>query len=403
MIVVVLAAAGGYTGWALTAPLSAPAATAQTPAAPKPAAAVALALPAEGSAALSVSGGDDYLGADAGGIWAASGSADPRSIASISKLITALVVLEAKPLASADDPGPTITFGKAAHDLYDKYYVMGATIMPMPIGTTMSERDALATMLIPSACNYAEAVATWAFGSQGAFLSAARTWLAANGLTATTLVEPTGISPRNTSTPADLIAIGKIAAANPVIAKIAATQSLSVPGAGGMSNTNDLLGTGGVTGLKMGNLGDGAFNLLYTASLDVGAAQPLAVTGVMLGGATHDSVNQDVLRLLDSIRAGFHTVPLATRGQRLGSFTTAWGSTAGLVVGADAEIFTWSDTPITVTMTTTTPVEYEEGEVVGSITWTAGPNTATAPVVIEGSIRPPTSWWRLTHPAELGG
>ena len=99
------------------------------------------------------------------------------------------------------DPGPTITFDKADHDLYDKYYVMGATIARMPTGSSMSLRDALATMLIPSASNYAEAVSTWAFGSQGAFLDAARRWLAAHGLTGTTIVEPTGISARNTSTP----------------------------------------------------------------------------------------------------------------------------------------------------------------------------------------------------------
>lgn len=67
-----------------------------------------------------------------------------------------------------------------------------------------------------------------------------------------------------------------------------------------------------------------------------------------------------------------------------------------------ASIFTWSDTPITATMELTTPATYEDGEVVGSITWSAGPATATADVHLEGSISPPTEWWRLTHPSELG-
>ena len=103
--------------------------------------------------------------------------------------------------------------------------MLDATIAAMPTGSAMSEHDALETMLVASACNYAEAVSTWAFGSQGAFLSATKQWLAANGLTGTTIVEPTGISPRNTSTPSDLIAIGKLAAANPVIAQIVARRS----------------------------------------------------------------------------------------------------------------------------------------------------------------------------------
>ena len=169
-----------------------------------------------------------------------------------------------------------------------------------------------------------------------------------------------------------------------------------------MSNTNDLLGTDGITGLKTGNLGDGTYNLLYTASLDVGAAQPLSVTGVMLGGYSRASVDQDVVALLDSIRNGFHSVSLATDGEQVGTYSTPWGATARIVLADGASIFTWSDTPITATMDTTTPPTYDDGEVVGTVTWTAGPNTSTADVEIDGTIAPPTAWWRLTHPSELG-
>ena len=73
-----------------------------------------------------------------------------------------------------------------------------------------------------------------------------------------------------------------------------------------------------------------------------------------------------------------------------------------MVLSEDASIFTWSDTPIVATMKTTTPKTWRDGEVVGSVTWTAGPNTVTVPVQLEGSILPPTEWWRLTHPDELG-
>jgi D-alanyl-D-alanine carboxypeptidase (penicillin-binding protein 5/6) len=366
-------------------------------------AAAAVALPSTGASAIAVAGGDEYLGAEASGIWATSGTSEPQSIASITKLITALVILERHPLADAADPGPTITFSKADHDLYDQYYVRGATIAAMPTGSSMSLHDALATMLIPSASNYAEAVSTWAFGSQGAFRGAAQRWLATNGLTGTTIVEPTGLDARNTSTPADLIALGKLAAANPVIASIVATRSLALPGPGAMQNTNDLLGSNGITGLKTGNLGEGTYNLLFTASVPVGTAQPLSVTGVVLGGFTRANVDHDVMTLIDSIRAGFHEGPLAKRDQPVGTITTRWGASAQIVVSDYATIFTWSDTPIAVEMTTTTPKTYTDGEEVGSITWTAGPNTVTVPIEIDGAIVPPTDSWRLTHPGELGG
>ncbi|WP_217993945.1 hypothetical protein, partial [Bacillus sp. AFS001701] len=76
---------------------------------------------------------------------------------------------------------------EADHDLYDRYYVQGATIAPMPTGTSMSLHDALAAMLIPSASNYAEALSSRIFGSQDAFLGATRTWLSGHGLTGTTI------------------------------------------------------------------------------------------------------------------------------------------------------------------------------------------------------------------------
>ena len=401
VVLLVLAGGGGYTGWALTAPVAEPVAASQVPevASPRPA---DIALPPEGASAIAISGADEYLGPTGGGIWATTGTDDPRPIASISKLITALVVLDAHPLADAADPGPTLTFDRADHALYDKYYVMGATIAAMPIGSSMSLRDAIAAMLIPSACNYAEAVAGWAFGSQGAFLRAARGWLAANGLTQTTIVEPTGIDPRNTSTPSDMIALGRIAAAHPVIAAIAATPGQTIPGAGWVNNTNSLLGQSGITGLKTGTLDPGGSNLLYTATLDVGAAQPLDIVGVLLGANSRAGVNHSVPTLLQSIAGGFTDVAVARRGQEVGSFSTPWESTARMVLGEEASLLVWSDTPIVATMETTTPVSWQDGEVIGSATWTAGPHTVTVPIEIDGSITPPTSWWRLTNPGELG-
>lgn len=400
-IVALLAATGGYIAWALTAPVNPPEITARAPQVTAGSAA-AISTPTATASAISIAGADAYLGETASGIWATTGTGEALPIASITKLITALVILDAAPLTSADDPGPLITFSKSDHDLHDQYYVQGATIAPMPTGTTMSLHDALAVMLIPSASNYADALSSRIFGSRGAFLAATRDWLASHGLTGTTVAEPTGISPRNTSTPADLLAIAKLAAAHPAIAWIVATSSVTIPGAGHLYNTNALLGTAGITGLKTGNLGDGTHNLLYTSRLDVGTGAPLAVTGVVLGGATRDSVNATVVAALESIRSGFHQVPVATEGQEVGSISTPWGSAATLVIDESASILTWSDTPIELTMDIDTPPTYSDGTVVGSVTWTAGPNTVTAPVSITGDIDPPTEWWRLTHPSELG-
>lgn len=397
LIVVVLAvgAAGGYAAITLNSSIGAASATVHRPEVAVPAAAV-LKLPPVGESAISVSGADEYLGASASGILASAGGDDRLPIASISKLITAMVVLDHKPLGDSGT-GPTITFDKTDHALYDKYYVLNATIAAMPTGSSMSEHDALETTLVVSACNYAEAVSTWAFGSQAAFLAATTKWLAAHGMPNTRMVEPTGIDAHNLSTPSDMITLGKLAMADPVIAAIVAKTSLDVPSLMGLPNTNDLLGTDGINGIKTGTLGEDS-ELLYSAVINVGTPQPLTIIGVVLGGDGRSAVDAAVRNLLDSLKVGFHSVALAEDGQVVGTYTTPWGAKARMVLGSSATVFTYSNTPITSTMTTTTLTTGKDGEKVGLVTWKAGTATVTAPVVLQGTIKQPTAWWRLTHP-----
>jgi D-alanyl-D-alanine carboxypeptidase (penicillin-binding protein 5/6) len=397
--VVILALAGTYVSLTLTAPLGAAADSVSRPDVASPGA-TTVAMPQTGEAAVSVAGADSYLGASADGVFAASGGNGALPMASISKVVTALVILNSKPLG-ASGRGPTITFDKADHDLYDKYYLLNATIAAMPTGSSMSEHDAIETMLVVSACNYAEALADWAFGSNSGFLSATRRWLASNGLTGTTLVEPTGIDARNTSTPSDLIAIGKLAMADPALASIVAKTSLDVPSLAGMPSTNDLLGSDGVDGIKTGTLGGS--DLLFSANVTVGLPTPLTITGVVLGGPDRGTVDDSVRSMISSITSGFHTVQLATKGQVVGAYSTPWGSRAKMVVDKDASVLTWSNTPVTSTMTTTTLNTGANGERVGTLTWVAGKTTVAVPVVLDGRVRAPSTWWRLTHPFQLLG
>ena len=394
---VLLASGGGYSAYALTAPVGDATLEAASPTVAIPDAA-AVDIPG-GSFAVSVAGADAYLGETASGVWMTGGSSDPQPMASISKLVTALVILDAKPLDGVDDAGPTLTFN-SAQTLYDKYYLLGATVLRMRPGSTMSERDVLEAMLVVSASNYAEAASTWAYGSQSAFLRAANAWLAANGLTGTTLVEPTGIDPRNVSTPADLIALGKIAMADPVIAQIVGMRTLDVPNIDPAPNTNGLLGFDGITGIKTGNLEEYGSNLLFSSTLDVGLGEPLQVVGVVLGGG--DSLNQSIRDFLGSLRAGFHVVTLGESGDQIGTYTTAWGDSARILLGEDASILTWSDTPVTSSFEAESLTTGSDGDEVGTVTWTVGDTTLTAPLVLDGEIEPPDAWWRLTHPFELG-
>lgn len=401
---VVLLVVGGAIGTYLPLTLQAPAQGATVSVSQPtvaPAAASALAAPDVGQSAVSVLTPGFTATAGTSGILAASGGNAAAPMASISKLITALVVLEAKPVTLAD-PGPVLTFSRADHDLYDKYYLKQATIAPMAIGSMMTEREALETMLVISASNYAEAVSRWAFGSQEAFISATQSWLTKNGLTETRMVEPTGLDIRNVSTPSDLVTLGKLALMNPVIAEIVAQPSVTVANIGTLVSSNKLLGVDGINGIKTGTL-ENYSNLLFSAVIDIGPGAPATVVGVVLGGRDHSAVDTAARALLSSIRAGFHFVPVVAVGASFGSFSTPWGDGAGIVSGGTASLLTWSDTPIVVTVVTRPVTSGAVGSKVGTATYTAGESTLAVPLVLSDSIDGPGVGWRLTHPMELLG
>ncbi len=407
VVLVIVAAVGTYLPVTLLAPLPTAVLSATKPALSVPGA-VQLTLPAQGESAVSVTGAETFAGTvGTNGILASSGGPGPLPIASISKLITALVVLEAKPL-TGDDAGPTLTFSKADHDLYDQYYVLGASVEPMKTGSTLSEHDALALMLVASACNYADAVSTWAFGSRGRYLSAVKTWLSVHGLSGTTIVEPTGIDARNVSTPADLIAIGKLAMANPTLASIVGSRTVDVPGIGALSNNNISLGSEGIDGIKTGTLDSAGSCLLFSATVNVGLPKPITITGVILGGSSRETVNSDAQILIRSIESGFHVVTLESTGTVVGRYSTPWKDGARVVTGDRASVLTWSDAPITSTMTIrplsiTAGKTATDGSTVGSLDFTVDGNSISVPLVLDGSISGPGGWWRLTHPEVLLG
>jgi D-alanyl-D-alanine carboxypeptidase (penicillin-binding protein 5/6) len=218
----------------------------------------------------------------------------------------------------------------------------------------------------------------------------------------TTIVEPTGLDPRNVSTPSDLIKLARIAMKNPAVVQIAAMRSLDVPGIDPVSNTNDLLGWNGIDGLKTGTLDGFGSSLLYTSKLDVGLPEPLSVIGVQLGGYSRSAANAEVDTLLTSIIEGFHDVVVAEQSQVVGTYTTVWGKTARMVIGENATLFTWSDTPITSRIEVMPLSTGVDGDRVGTVTYTAGSQSVEVPVLLEGGIKSPDTWWRLTHPGELG-
>lgn len=389
-VVVLLIAAGTYLPLVLLAPL--PAATVTVPEVANPSTAAAtIVVPGVGASAVTAIGFPSAV--------RSSGSTVPLPIASISKVVTVLVALEAKPLARGE-AGPTVTFGKTDAALYAKYTAMNGTAEPMPAGSQLSEIDLLRVVLIASANNYADKLASWSYGNTSSFISATKSWLKAHGLTHTTIVEPTGINPKNTSTPADLIEIGKLALANPVLATIVSTKSVSLPVVGTFHNTNALLGQLGVDGIKSGTLDNIGTNLLFASDYAIGG-KSIRIIGAIVGAKDHDTLYAGVKALLASVQKGFHVVKLANRGETFASYSTPWNSRVTAVASRDASAVLWSDTPITSKVVTRQLATAGKGSAAGSVTFTAGKDVVAVSLKFSHQIASPDFWWRLSHPANL--
>lgn len=281
----------------------------------------------EGTVDLPTGGGAALALAEDGQVLAARELDRPRVLASITKVVTALVVLDERPIDSGTD-GAAITLTAADAQLVQSYIAIGGSFAPVPVGAVLTQREIIELMMIRSANNYADTLAIWAFGSLDAYLEAAREWLERHGLARITVADATGFSLENRATPRDLLDLARIAADHPAISAAAATPRLIIDEVGVFENTNRALGTSGVTGLKTGTLGPtvGA-NLLFSGVLptDVPDAEPVLVVGVVLGQPDQEAVAAAVRRLITTAADDLRDVTLVEEGQVLARYEAPWG------------------------------------------------------------------------------
>ena len=386
----VLVAAAAYTALTAIAPLpvSAEAASASTTIRP---AAVQPAFPSWGSAAVGMVGQNDVL--------VKNGSMASAPIASMTKTITALVLLDKHPIATGTE-GPTITFSDADVDILHQVWAEDGSWAPVQAGEQLTEKQALTAMLLPSANNYAISLANWGFGSVDAYLTYTNAWLASHGFTGTHITDPSGLDPGSVSTPIDLVGIGKLVVANPVLASIVDTPTADLPGAGTVDNGNKLLGQDGVVGIKTGWTDQAGHCLLFAASVTL-HGHPVKLVGVVTGAPDYTNLWTDVPTLLKSVEAGFHEVTVGASATGYGTYRSVWGQSATLKSERSGGIFVFSDTPIRVTVRSAPVTLASPGDDVGTVTFDGGGQTFSSPLTVSKAVEDPGLGWRLTHPQLL--
>jgi len=158
-------------------------------------------------------------------------------IASLTKLMTAMVVLDAK-----QDMDELIEIDRSDVDTFKN------SSSRVPVGALISRRDVLQLALMSSDNRAAHALARTYPGGLPGFKLAVRQKIAALGMTQTVIEEPTGLSPRNRSTAGDLVKMAAASAKYPEIARMS-TESKDLININGREveyrNTNRLVGAKG--------------------------------------------------------------------------------------------------------------------------------------------------------------
>jgi D-alanyl-D-alanine carboxypeptidase (penicillin-binding protein 5/6) len=159
------------------------------------------------------------LAAEGMGTLAATPRQQPQPTASVAKVMTALAVLEARPLEEGGQ-GPAITVTDA--DVADFRQAVGQdqSTVAVQAGEQLTEYQALQAVLVPSGNNVAALVARWAFGSVDGAVARMNDRARQLGMASTRFADASGFSPQTVSTPADLVTLGSVAMQEPVLAGI---------------------------------------------------------------------------------------------------------------------------------------------------------------------------------------
>lgn len=334
--------------------------------------------------------GQSAAGAVGYGVLGTNGEQKPLPIASVAKVMTALAVLKAKPLA-AGQSGPMITITQEDVDYYYQTVANGGSNTAVAIGEEISQYQALQALLLPSSNNMAYTLARWAYGSEKDYVSFANNFAKSLGMTNSTFTDASGFSPDTVSTASDLTRLAVNAMDNPVIAEIAAQTEATIPVAGRIFNVNSLLGRNNIVGLKTGNT-DEAGGCFMAAAVKEVAGQKIIAVSVIMGAPYRSLALQDSVPLVNSVLTNFEPVTLVKADQVVGSYTVPGNEPVKAKAKADITGVRWVGTD-TIPEVSLDKLQHDvaAGAEVGTVRAQFGRQTAETPIIVESAVTMP-SW-----------
>jgi D-alanyl-D-alanine carboxypeptidase (penicillin-binding protein 5/6) len=326
---------------------------------------------------------------------------ETRPVASLTKLMTALLVLE--------NEGGQLDRTVRVHPdaVFDRGDYGASSTLGLRPGERVSVRGLLAGLLLGSANDAAEALAIEEEGSVGAFVNAMNARARALGMSQTRFASPHGLDDRGVSTATDLLVLLRAAREHTIFRRLAASKFAIVRSdtvrPRRIQNRNVMLWLyAGATGVKTGSTAGAGFCLLATARR---GDRELAV--VVLGGG--DEVFSDAAALLNHGFAAYERRTLVEEGTSLGSVRVRGGQVP-VVAGErlEALVRVGESGEVERTLATSPDAAYPtpSGSEVGTLRLSLGGETLGLIPVLAADLpaphEPGGSWWGRTAGALAG-
>lgn len=312
-----------------------------------------------------------------------------QATASTAKMITALMVMEKKPF-ELGEKGETITISQEFYQKYIWYITHNGSNAAVAVGERISQYDALAAALLPSSNNFADTLAIWAFGSLDAYKEYATQRLADWGLKNTTIgIDASGYSSTTTSTASDLAIIGQKVMSNPVLAEIVGLKTHTIPVAGQINNTNQLLGIDNIVGIKTGYTGSASGYCLITAYYIDGHL----VTVAMLNAPTRSESFSISRAIIEDLQKNLNYTKVVSKGDQLGYYDSWWIDKVPIESSEDLSVLGWSGAQRTVSL------DMEDGD--GKLKVKIGSSNYETAAKTQDLQLAPTFWQRIRYALNL--
>ncbi|MEC4571618.1 D-alanyl-D-alanine carboxypeptidase, partial [Streptomyces virginiae] len=347
--------------------------------------------------------GQAYMAAAGLGTLGQSGEQKPVPIASVTKSMTAYIILRDHPIKKGEQ-GAMIDVDKTAETEGKKNNSTDneSTLDTVKEGDKISEYDAIAALMIPSANNIARLLARWDSGSQEAFVKKMNDTAKELGMTNTTYTDPSGLDATTVSTAEDQVKLGLKLVEIETLLDITKKPNWVDPSGKSWRNWNGLTGPSGALGIKTGTTTKAGGNLLFAAQKKIGNTNQLIVGAVL--GQHKPSIIDTVLaaskQLMTATQKALDGAIVVKKGQVVGYVDDGLGGRTPVVATADVQAIGWASLKVDVKLADgggTVPQTAKAGTEVGLLTVGEGASQVKVPVALQSDLASPGIGSKLTR------